>query len=82
MISVIKDQLVLLRASIPTTIDIHTKFPDETVMILSDKIQIGQILMNLCTNASQAMEETMNESFHGTERILFVDDEENSTQMA
>ncbi len=58
VISVIKDALILLRASIPTTIDIHTQFPDQEVMILSDKIQIGQILMNLCTNASQAMEET------------------------
>jgi two-component system, cell cycle sensor histidine kinase and response regulator CckA len=58
VISVIKDALVLLRASIPTTIDIHTDFPDREVMILSDKIQIGQILMNLCTNAAQAMGET------------------------
>ncbi|MFO7911489.1 MAG: response regulator, partial [Desulfotignum sp.] len=58
VISVIKDALILLRASIPTTIDIYTKFPDGAVMILSDKIQIGQIMMNLCTNASQAMEET------------------------
>jgi PAS domain S-box-containing protein len=58
VISVTRDALVLLRASIPTSIDIHTQFPDGAVMILSDKIQIGQILMNLCTNASQAMEET------------------------
>jgi PAS domain S-box-containing protein len=58
LIDVIRDSLVLLRASIPTFIDIHTKFPDQPVMILSDKIQIGQILMNLCTNAAQAMEET------------------------
>jgi signal transduction histidine kinase/ActR/RegA family two-component response regulator len=58
LISATRDALVLLRASIPTTIDIHTKFPDGAVMILSDKIQIGQILMNLCTNAVQAMEET------------------------
>jgi PAS domain S-box-containing protein len=58
VIRVIKDALVLLRASIPTTIGIHTEFPDGAMMILSDKIQIGQILMNLCTNASQAMEET------------------------
>jgi two-component system, cell cycle sensor histidine kinase and response regulator CckA len=57
VISVTRDALVLMRASIPSTIDIQTKFPDEAVMILSDKIQIGQILMNLCTNASQAMEE-------------------------
>ena len=58
VISVIKDALILLRASIPAFIDIRTQFPDKAVMILSDKIQIGQILMNLCTNASQAMEET------------------------
>ncbi|MCF8092579.1 MAG: response regulator [Desulfotignum sp.] len=58
LVCVIKDALILLRASIPTSIDIHTKFPDRAVMILSDKIQIGQILMNLCTNASQAMEKT------------------------
>ena len=58
VISVIKDALILLRASIPTTIGIHTDFPDGKVMILSDKIRIGQILMNLCTNAAQAMEET------------------------
>jgi PAS domain S-box-containing protein len=58
LIGVIKDALVLLRASIPSTIDIQTKFPDEAVMILSDNAQIGQILMNLCTNAAQAMEET------------------------
>jgi signal transduction histidine kinase/ActR/RegA family two-component response regulator len=58
LIPVIKDALILLRASIPTTIGIHTEFPDGAVMILSDKIQIGQILMNLCTNASQAMEQT------------------------
>jgi len=57
-VSVIKDVLILLRASIPTTISIHTDFPDGKVMILSDKIRIGQILMNLCTNATQAMEET------------------------
>ncbi|MFA5904461.1 MAG: ATP-binding protein [Desulfobacula sp.] len=57
-VSVIKEALLLLRASIPTTIGIHTDFPDEEVMIFSDKIQIGQILMNLFTNASQAMEQT------------------------
>lgn len=58
VIAGVKDALVLLRASIPTTIGIHTVFPDESVMILSDKIQIGQILMNLSANAAQAMEET------------------------
>ncbi|WP_300459874.1 PAS domain-containing sensor histidine kinase [Desulfobacula sp.] len=55
---VIKNALSFLRASIPATIKIHTAFPDEAMSILSDPVQIGQILINLCTNASQAMEET------------------------
>lgn len=58
VVSVIKEALLLLRASIPATIDIRTDLPEEEVMIFSDKIQIGQILMNLFTNASQAMEQT------------------------
>ena len=57
-VSVIKEALLLLRASIPTTIGIRMDFPDEEVMIFSDKIQICQILMNLCINGSQAMEQT------------------------
>jgi len=55
---IIKNALSFLRASIPATIEIHTVFPDEEMSILSDPIQIGQILINLCANASQAMEDT------------------------
>lgn len=55
---VIKNALSFLRASIPATLEIHTVFPDEEMSILSDPIQIGQVLINLCTNAFQAMEET------------------------
>lgn len=55
---VIKNALSFLRASIPATIEIHTVFSDEEMSMLSDPVQIGQILINLCTNASQAMEET------------------------
>jgi PAS domain S-box-containing protein len=58
VVSAIKDTLKFLRASISTTIEITTGFPDAEVMILANSIQIGQVLMNLCTNASQAMEET------------------------
>jgi len=57
-VSTIKDALEFLRATIPATIEISKHLPDEEIMILADPIQINQIMMNLCSNASQAMEET------------------------
>jgi PAS domain S-box-containing protein len=56
--SIVKEALKLLRASIPTTIEIHHRIDSETGIILADPTQIHQIVVNLCTNAAQAMEET------------------------
>lgn len=55
---VVQDVLKLMRSTIPTTIEIHQdiQLTDET--ILADPTQINQIMMNLCINASHAMEET------------------------
>lgn len=55
-IDVIEDALRFLRSSIPSTIKIKKKLPDTKIAILADPIQIHQILMNICTNAFQAME--------------------------
>lgn len=52
-----KDALILLRASIPTTIEIKQNIDPQCGNILADPTQIHQVLMNLCTNAAQAMEE-------------------------
>ncbi|MDM8536662.1 PAS domain S-box protein [Desulfobacterales bacterium HSG17] len=57
-VAVIKDSLKFLRSTIPTTIEIKTQLPDTEISILADPIQINQIMMNLCINASHAMEET------------------------
>lgn len=57
--SVIKEVLKLLRASLPTTIEIRQDL--STVpgrMALANPTQIHQVLMNLCTNAGHAMRET------------------------
>jgi len=54
---VIKEVLNFLRASIPTTIDIQLNIAPSCGNTLADPTQIHQILMNLCTNAAQAMEE-------------------------
>lgn len=54
----LKEGLKLLRSSIPTTISITTNIDMQTGAIVADPGQVHQILMNLCTNASQAMEDT------------------------
>ncbi|MCP3872787.1 MAG: PAS domain S-box protein, partial [Desulfobacteraceae bacterium] len=56
--TVIKDSMRFLRSTIPTTIEIKTQLPDTEISILADPIQINQIMMNLCVNATHAMEET------------------------
>ena len=53
----IKEGLDFLRASIPTTIDIKLNIAPSCGNTLADPTQLHQILMNLCTNAAQAMEE-------------------------
>jgi PAS domain S-box-containing protein len=52
----IQEPLKLLRASIPSTIDIRQDIRS-TSMALADPTQIHQVLMNLSTNAAHAMRE-------------------------
>jgi PAS domain S-box-containing protein len=52
---IIKEAVKLLRASLPSTIDIQQKIESEAY-ILGDPAQIHQIIMNLCVNAGHAME--------------------------
>ncbi len=51
---VVKEALKLLRASIPTTIDIRQEVTTQAT-VLADPTQIHQLIMNLCTNAFHAM---------------------------
>ncbi|MFH1020965.1 MAG: ATP-binding protein, partial [Pseudomonadota bacterium] len=57
--SVVKEALKLLRASIPSTIDIQQRIAPDCRPILADPTRIHQIILNLCTNASHAMEATL-----------------------
>jgi PAS domain S-box-containing protein len=53
---VVNDALKLIRATLPSSIEIQTDLKSDAA-ILGDQIKIHQILMNLCTNASHAMQE-------------------------
>ncbi len=51
----IKETLKMIRASLPSTIDINSQIIDSQSLIMADSTQIHQVIMNLCTNASHAM---------------------------
>ncbi|HEY7709006.1 MAG TPA: ATP-binding protein [Candidatus Entotheonella sp.] len=53
------ETLKLLRASLPTTIDIRQAIPAGIQdVVLADTTQMHQVIMNLCMNAAYAMRET------------------------
>jgi PAS domain S-box-containing protein len=51
---IVKEALKLLRASLPTTIEIRQNIQSDSV-VLADPTQVHQVLMNLCTNVAHAM---------------------------
>ncbi|MFH0782764.1 MAG: response regulator [Pseudomonadota bacterium] len=54
---ILKEVMKLLRATIPTTIQIYEHWEAQNDRICGNPTQIHQVLMNLCTNASHAMKE-------------------------
>ena len=53
---IVKEVLKMLRASLPSTIDMRQNI-DPSGIVVADPTQIHQIIMNLCTNAHHAMRE-------------------------
>jgi len=52
---VVKEFISFLRSSISSTIKIQSNFSSENDLIFADIAQINQLLINICTNAVQAM---------------------------
>ena len=57
MAPLIKESLKLLRASIPATIEIIPQLKAVKATVIAAPVQIQQIVMNLCANASHSMRE-------------------------
>ncbi len=55
--SQVKEALKMLRSSLPTTIEMHVEIAPRVGNVMADPTQIHQIVMNLCTNAAQEMED-------------------------
>lgn len=53
--TVVRECMALMRSSIPPSIHIHQHAAESALFIEGDATQIHQIVINLCTNAAQAM---------------------------
>src|SRR6185295_4846180 len=62
--AIVAEALKLLRASLPTTVEIRPHVQDPPHIMLANPTQMHQVLVNLCTNAAHAM--------HGAPGILEV----------
>jgi len=54
---VLKETVKLLRATIPSSIEMNSLFLCDADWVVSNPIELDQILMNLCTNAAHALDE-------------------------
>lgn len=56
MITPLKETLLMLRASLPKTIEVESNLNLRVAPVHGNATQIAQVLMNLCVNAKDAME--------------------------
>ena len=56
--TIIKEALKLLLASLPSTIEIQQDIRAADAVVMADPTQLYQLIMNLCSNAAQAMEDS------------------------
>jgi signal transduction histidine kinase/ActR/RegA family two-component response regulator len=54
---VVNEALILLRSTLPATIEIQPGIDKELIPIIANPTQINQLVINLCTNAAYAMRE-------------------------
>lgn len=53
---IVKEVVMLMRASLPATIDISTKLFGDKFYLFGDPVHLHQVVTNLCTNAGHAMQ--------------------------
>ncbi len=58
MVRVVNDSIKFLRISIPANIEFKVNIPEDCHPVMGDRTQIHQLMINLCNNAAQSMEDT------------------------
>ncbi len=53
---IVKESIKLLRATLPKSIRVVNNVEDDDIYVMADPTQVHQVVMNLCTNAYQAMQ--------------------------
>ena len=77
-VSIIKDALKFLRSTIPSSVEIRPHIIDSKATILGNAVKLTQVLMNLCINASQEMEEIGGAIDICVEKVLLTKNKVNS----
>jgi signal transduction histidine kinase len=54
--AVVEEAVDLVRASLPATVSLRTDLGAGDALLMGDPTELQQVVMNLCTNAAQAME--------------------------
>jgi PAS domain S-box-containing protein len=67
--TIVEEAIKLLRPTLPTTISIEQSLPAETNAVLADPTQIHQVILNLATNAGQAMSSNGGTLYIGLEPV-------------
>ncbi len=60
----VEEAISFLRASLPASVDLASTFAPDTPAVLANATQIEQVLLNLCTNAWQALKDSKDLAGH------------------
>lgn len=52
---IVREALQMIRATLPTTIEIRSQLDVDSAVVFADSTQLHQVVMNLCANAEYAM---------------------------
>lgn len=77
---VIQEVVKFIRSTLPTSIEIRHHIHNQKAQLIGDATQLHQILLNLCTNAGQAMGEEGGVLDLTLTKTLFAQDEEATRQ--
>jgi len=72
VVPVIVEVMTFLRSTLPSTIKLQPNIKADDIMILADPTQMHQVIINLCVNAAQAMENRDGTITVSAENVLFI----------